>query len=92
MSTHIQDSRLNFRLTRELKETIERAAAELGQSVTEFALSILIREAREVLTQSEQTHLSNRDRERFIRALEDSDATPNEALKAAAKRYRKRVG
>ena len=43
MSTHIQtnDARLNFRLPADLKQTIEEAAARLGQSVTDFAVSTL---------------------------------------------------
>lgn len=91
-ATEKNDARLNFRLTGELKETIEQAAAELGQTVSEFAVSTLVREAREVIQQSHQTRLSNRDRDLFLKALNDVDAKPNEALKSAAKRYRKRLG
>ena len=91
-TTEKNDARLNFRVTGELKKTIEQAAAELGQTVSEFAISTLVREAREVLQQSHQTRLSNRDRDRFLKALNDVDAKPNEALKSAAKRYRKRLG
>ena len=86
------DSRLNVRLPGDLKRTIEEAAAELGQSVSDFAVSTLVREAREVVRQSQQTRLSNRDRDLFLKVLEDADAKPNEALKAAARSYRKRLG
>jgi len=41
------DARLNFRLPEELKATIEKAAAQLGQSVSDFAVSTLVREARD---------------------------------------------
>jgi uncharacterized protein (DUF1778 family) len=86
------DARINVRLPNELKKTIEEAAATLGQSVSEFAVSTVVREARQVLQDARVTRLSNRDRERFLAALDAADARPNEALKAAAKRYRKRHG
>ena len=37
------DVRLDFRLNRQVKEVIERAAAVSGQSVSEFAVSTLYR-------------------------------------------------
>lgn len=91
-TTDKHDARLNFRLRSDLKQTIEQAAAELGQSVSEFAVSTLIRQAQEVIQQSQQTRLSNRDRNRFLKALDDVDVQPNEALKSAAKKYKKRLG
>ncbi len=88
MST-AQDARLNFRLPADLKTTIEDAAAQLGQSVTDFAVSTLARGAREVIAQHSITRLSDRDRDVFIKALDDADARPNAALAAAARRYKK---
>jgi len=85
------DARINFRLPGELKATIEQAAAELGQTVSDFSVSTLLREAREVLQQSQQTRLSDRDRDTFLAALDASDS-PNAALKRAAKRNKKRLG
>jgi uncharacterized protein (DUF1778 family) len=84
------ETRLNFRLPAELKETIELAAAHLGQSVTDFAVSTLVHSAREVIEQHNVTRLSNRDRDIFIKMLDDADARPNAALSAAARRYKKR--
>ena len=86
------DARINFRLPSELKQTIEQAASELGQTVSDFTVSTLVREAREVLQQTQQTRLSNKDRNLFLKALESVDAKPNDALKAAARRYKKRLG
>jgi uncharacterized protein (DUF1778 family) len=86
------DARLDFRLRGDLKETIERAAAELGQTVSEFAVSTLVRQAQEVLQKSEQTRLSNRDRDSFLAALDLVDVQPNASLVAAAKSYRERLG
>ncbi len=83
------DARINVRLPRELKQIIEDAATVLGQTVTEFAIATVIREARRILKDVQITRLSNRDRNRFVKALDDADAKPNPALKAAARRYGK---
>ena len=85
-------ARINVRISSELKETIEDAAAALGQSVSEFTISTVVREARLVLQESQVTRLSNRDRDVFLQMLDDVDHKPNAALKAAANRYRKQRG
>ena len=83
------DARINVRLSSDLKQTIEEAAAALGQTVSEFAISTVVREARQVLQDAQITRLSNRDRDRFLQALDAVDDKPNAALKAAARRYGK---
>ncbi len=85
------DARLNFRLPTELKTTIEEAAACLGQSVSDFAVSTLAQTARNVIEQNHVTRLSNRDRDAFMALLDNADAGPNKSLKAAAKRYKDRA-
>jgi uncharacterized protein (DUF1778 family) len=85
------DARLNFRLPAGLKTTIEEAAACLGQSVGDFAVSTLAQTARSVIEQHQVTRLSNRDRDAFMAILDDAGARPNKALKAAAKRYKGRA-
>lgn len=85
------DATLGFHLPAELKETIEQAAAHLGQSVNDFGVSALVQTARQVIQQHNVTRLSVRDRDRFIAALDDADARPNDALLAAAKRYMDRA-
>jgi uncharacterized protein (DUF1778 family) len=87
------EARLEFRLTSDRKQEIERAATAQNQSLTEFATAALTDAARKVLaefTQYEHVQLSNRDRDRFFAVL-DADAAPNAALQAAAKRHRQRV-
>jgi len=92
MSTATKNSaRLNFRLPSELKQLIEVAAAQLGQSVSEFAASSLAHCAHDVIQQHDRTVLSNRDREVFIAMLDDVDARPNKALAGAARKYREQV-
>ena len=90
MSTAGSNARLNFRLAPELKQTIEQAAAELGQSESDFAVSILVQTARKVLQDNQQTRLTNRDRDLFLKMLDQTSSKPQEALSKAAKRYRKR--
>lgn len=84
------DARINVRLQSDLKATIEEAAAALGQTVSDFTISTALREARQVLREAQVTTLSDRDRDRFLTALDDSDQKPNDALKKAARRYMQR--
>lgn len=88
-ATEKNDARLNFRLPSHMKRTIEQAAAQTGQSVSDFAISTLVRSAQQVMEQSAETRLSDRDRDLFLAMLDDADARPNDALAAAAKRYKK---
>jgi len=91
MSTTRNEARLNFRLPEDLKRTIEDAAAELGQSVSDFAVSTLVQTARKVIQDRNATFLSRRDREAFMAMLDDKSARPNQALAAAARRYKKQI-
>lgn len=88
-TTKKNDARINVRLSSDLKQTIEEAAAALGQTVSEFTVSTVLREARHVLQDERVTRLSNRDRDAFLAALQETNA-PNDALKAAARKYKKR--
>ena len=75
MSTKTKrDARLNFRMPAELKRTVEEAAALTGQTVSDFAISILVANARRVIEEHDQTRLSNRDRDKFIALLDQSNA------------------
>ena len=47
-TTTKNDARINVRLSSDLKRTIEEAAAALGQTISEFTISTVIREARRV--------------------------------------------
>jgi uncharacterized protein (DUF1778 family) len=84
-------ARLDVQLAAEQKELIEEAAARLGKSTSDFAVSTLVREARHVIQEDSVTQLTDRDRDLFI-ALLDADAQPNEALRAAARQYEQEIG
>ena len=81
------DARMNFRLSREIKNRIERAAAVSGQSVSDFAASTLARTADDILQRHNTITLGDEDRDFFL-ALLDADEEPSEKEKAAAARYR----
>lgn len=92
MSTTNNSARINFRVNDDLKKTIEDAAAQMGQSITDFAVSTLVQAARRILHDRQVTELSERDRQAFAAMLDDDSSRPNEALLKAAKRYKKQVG
>ncbi len=83
-------SRLNFRLSFELKEKIERAATVSGVTVTDFAINALVNSAEEVLDKHQTRTLSDRDRDLFLEML-DSSRKPNEALRKAVKAHKKLI-
>ncbi len=83
-------SRLNFRLSFELKEKIERAATVSGVTVTDFAINALVNSAEEVLDKHQTRTLSDRDRDLFLEML-DSSKKPNRALREAVKAHKKLI-
>ena len=84
-------ARLDFRLSSALKVRIEQAAILTGQSVSDFAIATLAKEAQRVIQENTCMVLSDRDRDRFL-AILDGPAKPNKALSEAAKRYRRIYG
>ena len=91
LQTKKPKTRLDFRLDPEAKEVITQAAHVTGKSLSEFAVSSLVRSAQEILEKHQTVTLSNRDFDAFLQAIE-SEEGPNEALTQAAERYRQRFG
>ncbi len=85
-------AKLDLSIDPQLKETIEQAAMLLGQDVGDFAISSLVRSARSVIQEHMVTRLSLRDWELFTALIDDAEAEPNEALRAAAEEYKKTLG
>ncbi len=82
--------RLGFRLDRQTKGLIERAAQLEGRKVTEFCVTALAETARRTIEQHETLVLSDRDRKVFF----DTLMTPppaNERLERAFAAARRRV-
>ena len=88
MTASGNDARLNFRLPSELKRLIEQAAAHTGQTVSDFAVSTLVQNARRVIEEYDRTELTRRDRDAFVDLLDNTKASPNQALVAAARKYK----
>jgi uncharacterized protein (DUF1778 family) len=84
------EDRMDFRLHREHKALIERAAALSGVTLTGFAVATLVSEARRVVREHEVTTLSNGDRDRFLALLDDPPPAA-EALRRAARRHRELI-
>lgn len=87
MTTTSRTAWLTLRLPSESKQAIEDAASLAGQTVTDFAISALTQSARSLIQEQNSTVLSKRDRDIFMRLLDRTDAKPNKALAAAARRY-----
>lgn len=92
MTESKNDARLNFRINSELKKTIEDAAVQTGQTVSDFAVSTLIQVSRKILMDEQVTRLTDRDRQRFAAMLDNESTKPNASLVKAAKQYKKQVG
>jgi uncharacterized protein (DUF1778 family) len=88
--TSITSARLHLRLSIEDKADLQRAAVIREVSISEFARTSLIEAARRILDERCTTVLSNRDRDAFLVALDDTASRPNKSLRrAAAARYKK---
>ncbi|HQU93904.1 MAG TPA: DUF1778 domain-containing protein [Pyrinomonadaceae bacterium] len=82
--------RMHFRLPKAVKDRVEKAALASGQTLTDFAVSVLASSADEVLERQFATTLTDRDRDRLLRLL-DADAKPGKALKQAQKLHKKLI-
>ena len=85
----IINSRLNVRLSPEVKARIARAAHILGQDLTEFTSSTLGRYADEIIDNQEQILLSESDYRFFVAELEKPATMPSEYAKKAMNDYRR---
>ncbi|MGH8324698.1 MAG: DUF1778 domain-containing protein, partial [Steroidobacteraceae bacterium] len=79
--------RVEARVTSEQKQLLERAAALEGRSMTDFIIASAQNAAADTIARYEVLQLSPRDQSAFVDALLNPPA-PNDALRAAAARYR----
>jgi len=82
-----KEERLEARVTHEQKKLIARAAALRGFSVTEFVVASAQQAATETIKDFELLTLHEDARDVFVNALLNPPP-PNEAGRAAAKRYK----
>ncbi len=84
-------SRLEARIPRELKKTLERAAAVTGHpTLTSFMIYSLQISARRAIEEHRQASLTAGESTDFVRALL-APAAPNAALRTSFGRYRREV-
>lgn len=88
--TSAKSARLETRVSPELKELIERAAAYAGRSVSDFVLAQVEAAAKKVIREHERLHLDHAQSRALVEALL-SAKRPNKKLKLAMENYRKRV-
>ena len=86
----VNQSRLNVRLSPEIKARITQAANILGQDLTEFASTTLNERADDVIAKNEAFILSAKDRQAFFDILSgDLDWEPSEKSRKLAIEYKK---
>ena len=90
MTTATQKKRLDVRLNSKHKQMIEQAADLLGQTLSTFTVSTLVREAEQVIERFGVLRLSTRDRDAFLAAL-DNPPKPSARLRKAARDHARKV-
>ncbi len=87
----VRAERLGFRLDRETKHLIERAAHLERRKLTDFCVAALTGAARRTIADHETLTLSERDRQAFFDAL-INPPKPNERLARAVAEHNRRIG
>lgn len=87
----VKHARVHLRMDGRSKRTLERAAAYEETTVSRFVLSSAIAAAERIIESRERIVLPATDWDTFYDALLNPPE-PNEALRAAAHRYRERLG
>lgn len=89
MSRATRTERFEMRMTAENKALIAKAAEISGQSLSEFAIGAVMKQALEMLERYDRTQLTVDDREAFLKLI-DSDSEPTERLRSAARSFLER--
>ena len=71
--------RITARVPSQVQETLEMAASMVGATVNQFIVQTALREAERIIEQERVIHLSTRDAQAFLSAL-DSPPSPNDKL------------
>ena len=79
-------ARLEARVSPEIKQLCQKAAAIAGVTLTDFLVLTVQKEASKVIEQHQRLKLTTSDGEAFIQALMNPEE-PNKALQLAASRY-----
>lgn len=89
--THSKSTaRLEARISPDTKALLQKAADLEGRTLTDFVVATVQAEALRVIEQHQTLKLNLEDSEAFVNALLNPPQ-PNDALKAAAQRYKKEI-
>jgi len=66
-----KDARVDIKTTKAAKATLEQAAYALGTTLSAFMLDCAMTKAREILATTNLIHLTRKESERFIAALQN---------------------
>jgi uncharacterized protein (DUF1778 family) len=86
-----KNERLEARVTPDQKRLIERAAELRGSTVTDFVVASAQQAAADTIRDFETLVLRDQARDVFINAILNP-SPPNDAARAAARRYKTEVG
>lgn len=87
-----EQSRLNFRLSPEIKARVAKAATIVGQDLTEFAITTLNQRAVEILEKHDHLLLGSEDYQFFLNALDETEpAEPSRKSQEIADKYRRGI-
>ncbi|MFZ2405909.1 MAG: DUF1778 domain-containing protein [Methylobacter sp.] len=89
-ATTVKENRLNIRCDNHARQTLNKAAAYMHVSVSEFILSHALASAEQVIQAHESITLDPADFEAFLAAL-DKPAQANDALSRAFDRHNEQV-
>ena len=82
-----KNARVDIKTTKAAKATLEQAAYALGTTLSAFMLDCAMSKAREILATTDLIHLTRKESERFIAALQNPPKA-NEKLKQLFKKHR----
>jgi uncharacterized protein (DUF1778 family) len=82
-----KDARVDIKTTKMAKATLEQAAYSLGTTLSAFILDCAMRRAKEILGHADLIHLTRKESEHFIAALQNPPKA-NEKLKQLFKIHR----
>lgn len=86
-----KDSRIDLRVTKEQKALLEQAASIKGVSLSAYTLLNLLPVAQQEISNQERLILTNRDRDLFLRAMDNPPQLKGK-LKSAIANYQNKYG
>lgn len=95
MQTHLQevarDARFDLRIPSALKEAVTYAAKLRGLNLSDFIIAAVADEAGRVINENHVIHVTLRDHQALLAALDAPAKAPTEKAIRAAKKYKKDV-